>query len=444
MPHSIFLPMVIGTSEDISEVMCGNLTFKPVINETDLSKLINAVPPEYKGKSLGDRIKSGGYINYATLQEKQISLYPLFFEDGSFLKVSRKYKTMGDTAIIIFDPKRFLARFDNELSIKYVNMYRSMLATAQYTGRNIEPYNFNALSRNKCYGWQHEIVLSVRMNPNVGIDNVEFDKCLNSMQIDVGNLQDIAVTCSLDNLIKGRFPEVLNTPEYLQYLESFKMPEKDIKGWVINFVGNVMDVVPTSEWIGKLESIFPRDRWKAVSTVEKLFADGDSMPRLAFFGGIGGRDKVFIHISRIECHFYEYGAEQKKILNELVHFLEKECDTRFCHMSLETNADLGRIKDKRILSIEQFREERLCRKGDLFESHILDADYLLFSSPYAIDFTRKSWHYTVRLFTPDNEHIMWYDAESVMNFFNEAETSNTKRIKYLMKGNVYGKYQKIR
>lgn len=157
MPHSIFLPMVIVTSEDISEVMRGNLTFKPVINENDLSKLINSVPPEYKGKSLDDRIKSGGYINYATLQEKQMSLYPLFFEDGSFLKVSRKYKTMGDTAIIIFDPEIFLARFNNALSINYVNMYRSMLASAQYIGHTVDPYSFNLMSRNKRDNWQHEM-----------------------------------------------------------------------------------------------------------------------------------------------------------------------------------------------------------------------------------------------------------------------------------------------
>ena len=64
MPHSIFLTMVIGTSEEISKIMRGCFTLKSVIGEKEISKLLDSVPPKYKVNSLSDAIRTGGYVNY--------------------------------------------------------------------------------------------------------------------------------------------------------------------------------------------------------------------------------------------------------------------------------------------------------------------------------------------------------------------------------------------
>ena len=286
-------------------------------------------------------------------------------------------------------------------------------------------------------------MLTARMNPNISVISTESDKFMENMHLEIGSIRDIAVICAIDDIVKGKLPNELCSPEYTGYLNSFKVSKKEIKQWVLNLSGNVMDIVPVKEWMDKLEMIFPKERWKSVTLIEKLFPDAASMPRLTYYEK-SGRDRVFIHINRIEFQFYEYGADQKRLLRGLISFAEKECKTRFCHMSMETNADLGTIPDKRILSQEQFREERTTRRGDLFEHQCLEADYKLIPSPYAVEFARRDWHYSVSISTPNNEHTMWYDTDSVMDFFDEAEKSNLGRIDYLMKGNVHGRYQKIR
>lgn len=439
----VFIPFFIGSEEETTAIMDGNLILKPVTNEVSMQNLLSLIPNEYIGIVDWEAVKSGGYANITELLAKQVSMYPLAFENGSFLKLKKQFNTIGNMAVLILYPEIFLQRFRNALGMRFANQYYGMIASVRYGGVYADPYKFNIFDRATAERWKQEMLLVARMNPNLRVSGVNRKALKEMMPVKLENLSDIAVLSSVEDLIKGAFPKELLTQEYKRYLDSFQVPKKEIKQWNFDVAANIMGIMPTKEWIEKIETILPHDQWKPVTQVEKLYVDGDSMPRLAFYEN-GGRDRVIFHINKIGCHFSDYGDNQKKIFNKIIRFAETECKTRFCHMSLETHADLGVIRDRNILSQTAFREERTCQRGELFEYQFLEADYRLFPSVMGIEFARRDWHYAIRLFTPNNEHIMWYDADSVMSFFDDAAASNLRKIGYLMKGNAYGRYRKIR
>lgn len=438
----MFIPMFIASSERAGEIMNGNLVLDPAADDVLVEEILSKIPPEYMGTGGWEAVEAGGYANLTELLAKQISMYPLAFENGRFLKADRRLRRMGDTAVIILYPDLFFQRVQNAVGAQYVNQYMAVLAAAQYRERSNDAYGFNLFNRDVKDRWKQEMILAVRMNPNLQITDVRGQRYGENMNLMAGSLSDIAVTCPVQDLVRGKFPREILSSEYLSFLDSFKTVKKEIREWVFSVAANVMSIVPVTEWMDKLERIFPGDKWRACSQVEKLFADGDAMPRLAYFSQ-DGVDRVFIHINRIECHFFEFGDEEKTLIRDLICFTEAECGTRFCHMMLETNADLGIIKNKGVLSQTGFREERTCQRGNLFEYQFLEADYKLVPSVLGIEFARRDWHYGVRLSTPDNEHTMWYDSKMVIDFFEDAAASNVARIKYLMRGDAYGRYHKI-
>ncbi len=440
--REIFIPIFIGTDEETMAFAAGNLILKPVADNVLMENLLTQIPKEYIGKTDGEAIRSGGYANIAELLAKRISMYPLAFENGRFLKLNKRFSTVGNTAVLILRPEAFLQRFQQAISIRFANQYYGIVATAQYEGVHADLYKFSLFNRDPIERWKQEIFFVVRMNQSLRVSSLNMEALQEMMPLNLGNQSDIMVRCSVKDLIQGDFPKELLDQEYLRSLNRFKVAKKEVKHWIFDVAANVMSIMPTKEWIEKIETILPQDQWKPVTQVEKLFIDGDAMPRLAFYEN-GGQDRVFFHINRIECHFYDYGGVQKELLDKIIRFAATECTTGFCHMSLETHADLGVIRDRNVLSQTAFREERTCKRGDLFEYQFLEADYKRSPSVLGIEYVRKVWHYAIRLFTPNNEHLMWYDANAVLNFYNDAATSNLTRIRYLMQGDAYGRYKKI-
>lgn len=440
--RDIFIPIFIGTDEETMAFAEGNLILKPVVDNVLMENLLTHIPKEYIGKTDGEAVRSGGYANITELLAKQISMYPLAFENGRFLKLDKHFSAVGNMAVLILHPEAFLRRFQQAISMRFAEQYYGMVAMAQYEGVYADPYKFHIFNRDPVERWKQELFFVARMNPSLRVSSLNMEALQETMPVNLGNQSDIVVRCLVKDLIHGDFPKELLDQEYLRYLNRFKVAKKEIKHWIFDVAANVMSIIPTKEWIGKIETILLQDKWKPVTHVEKLFVDGEAMPRLAFYE-FGGRDRVFFHINRIECHFNDYGDVQKELLDKIIRFAATECKTGFCHMSLETHADLGVIRDINILSQTAFREERTCKRGDLFEYQFLEADYKLVPSVMGIEFARKDWHYAIRLFTPSNEHIMWYDADAVLDFFNDAATSNLTRIRYLMQGDAYGRYKKI-
>lgn len=439
---NVFLPMLIVTSEQARQILEGNLILRPVVESHVRQEIIDKIPSQYNGVAGMDAIKVGGYINYAGLFARQLSFYPLTFLNSKFLKPNAKYREIGDTAIIVTYPQELFRRVYQVMYNQYADKFETLITQAQYKENNADPNNFSVFVKNESDQWKKEILLTIRFNSTVSVVKPDIFNNMQPINLYLGDISDLVEVSPIDDLIQGNFPRQLYEPKYIEYIKQYIISEQSIKGWVFSVAGNVMSIAPTGDWIKKLANIFPENDWQVCSSVEKLHTDGEALPRLAYFSK-NGLDKVYIRINKIDFYFYEYDSEKNNLLKELVEFAAKECNTTFCHMFTETNADLGKVKNENILRYTHFREEKTCQKGNLFESHFLEADYKIMPSILGVEFSRKDWHYCVKLSTPGNEHFMWYNSDEVLNFFNDAVESNLARIEQLSQGDPYERYQEI-
>ena len=51
------------------------------------------------------------------------------------------------------------------------------------------------------------------------------------------------------------------------------------------------EIKPTKDWIALFENVLPKDTWKPTTALEKLYPDGDALPRLMFHH-VNGADKI--------------------------------------------------------------------------------------------------------------------------------------------------------
>ncbi len=294
---NVFLPMLIVTSEQARQILEGNLILRPVVESHVRQEIIDKIPSQYNGVAGMDAIKVGGYINYAGLFAQQLSFYPLTFFNSEFLKPDVKFREIGDTAIIVTDPQELFRRVYQVMYNQYANKFETLITSAQYKENNADPNNFSVFVKNESDQWKKEILLTIRFNSTVAVVNPDILNNMQSMNLYLGDISDLVVVSPIDDLIQGNFPSQLYAPKYIEYIKQYIISEQSIKGWVFSVAGNVMSIAPTDDWIKKLANIFPENDWQVCSSVEKLYTDGEALPRLAYFSK-NGLDKVYIRMVR--------------------------------------------------------------------------------------------------------------------------------------------------
>ena len=170
-------------------------------------------------------------------------------------------------------------------------------------------------------------------------------------------------------------------------------------------------------------------------------ADGATKPRLIFHSIYG--DSIFIGINRIEVRFQFYEEKQKRLLMEFITLVEKLAKTKFCHMQIELNANLGTIKETKVQRMVLFQESKSYVVNNLEVFHRIEADYNLKTNILGVTASQRAWHYTIQIKTPWSEHFLWYDSKLVLDFWCKAEIYSKNSIQKLMRGNAYARYKKI-
>lgn len=278
-----------------------------------------------------------------------------------------------------------------------------------------------------------------RMRP--GINAIDEYVASEPVSFDIGDLSEIAICVPVKDLIKGKFPKRLMHPDILALLQASMPKMSGIQGYVFSVAGNVQEIEPTEEWINQFKNILPDEEWKANTTIDKLVADGATKPRLIFHSIYG--DSIFIGINRIEVRFQFYEENQKRLLMDFITLVEKLTNTKFCHMQIELNANLGTIKEKKVLKMASLQESKSYVVNNLEVFHRIEADYNLKTNILGVTASQRAWHYTIQIKTPWNEHFPWYDSIQVLDFWSKAEIYSKNTIKKLMRGNAYARYKKI-
>ena len=65
------------------------------------------------------------------------------------------------------------------------------------------------------------------------------------------------------------------------------------------------------------------------------------MPRLIFHH-VNGVEKIVIGINRLEFCFQFWTEKERSIVENCLKLIDENIQTRYCHMDVETNANLGK------------------------------------------------------------------------------------------------------
>ena len=65
------------------------------------------------------------------------------------------------------------------------------------------------------------------------------------------------------------------------------------------------------------------------------------MPRLIFHH-VNGAEKIVIGINRLEFRFQFWTEKERSIVENCLKLMDEHIQTRYCHMDVETNANLGK------------------------------------------------------------------------------------------------------
>ena len=434
-----FIPVILAGEEEAKEIMSGNILMRSMLTEEEKKQIVDRIPEDMRGKSGHETWQDGYILNYADFAAKGLSMLPLVFSGHQFKKLTRKQALLGEYAVIITEPAEFMRRVAGYYEAYHANQMMIEAASAQYKDVVLDPEKYDVYARNARDRWKREILILARIKPGVVL--TEWKKPQDE-NVFLGDISDIAVMVKTKELRKKKMPDCLEEAEYRKWMESFELTPKEIRGWRLSAAANIKDVQPVNQWIETLGAFLPKDEWKAVSFVEKLFEDGAAVPRLAFYQ-INGADRIFFKINRIEFYYAFYGEKERKITEKILGSIESSVGTRFCHMCLETNANLGTVTERQIVNYTGYSEDRTYIKNNLVQYHSLKMDYQIRINALGMNTVRKSWHYMAGMKTPDHEHILWYRAADVMSFYKEAADVNKKDIRALMKGNVYARYHKM-
>lgn len=435
-----FLPMIVTTRDKATQLMEGKLEMPPMISREQVEALEAEIRRKYPVLPEKESITKGYLINTADLYTLGFSMIPLVFDQGRFVKSDRKLLKEGDTAVIFLQPQLFFHQLQVQVQRIFPNLRYLELAAAEYprnASQQVEDWNLFAKPRKD--HWKREFLVMARLNHNLAVSN---SNPVNAQSFVLENMASMAVLVPVHELVQGHFPEIFRDQQLLDYMDTFQFQKNGIQNHIFRVAANVMEITPTALWIERFQTILAPEQWIVNTITEKLIADGASMPRLIFHH-VNGVEKIVIGINRLEFRFQFWTEKEHSIVESCLKLIDENIQTRYCHMDVETNANLGTIREYQALKTEHFLQSRTFCHDGIFSKELLEMDYCVHPNILGINGAQKAWHYCIHTFTPENEHFMWYSSSDVMDFFDQKTSAHQKRIAYLLKGHAYARYQKI-
>jgi len=197
---------------DISEGLVENIN--PQIGDP----FYNSFPPYIK-----PYIYTMTYIDEGTYKYFKIySMYCLTYNISlkQFEQPDKRLRDFGDTAVIISNQKEFYCRILRELNKKFGNNIYLKIDNVNYYNLFKDFGDFNIYFKEKKYEWQKEVRIAVALlNGNeIKIDENgrQFKaviKDTNRLILEIGNIEDIAVTISTEDLINLKLPADIALPD---------------------------------------------------------------------------------------------------------------------------------------------------------------------------------------------------------------------------------------
>lgn len=424
-----FLPFLMTENPD--EVIGGSIRLHPVLTSDEIEALLKKITAEYPEPCL----ENGYLFNLADLFSLSISLYPIAFTDGHFAPIDKRFLGLGAKAVVICDPMEFMKRLGRAVAIRFPNIRFLDAGRVQY-GTESEPWGL--YNRSQSESWGNEFLITAKLNPALRIISGE---PVRSETFSIGDLSPIAKAVSVEDLISGNFSAELAGKSFMKHMNSYIPKEKAIQDYSFSFMADLKAIVPDKNWLSKFETALGAE-WVANTSVERLYADGDALPRLVYHS-VNRTGRIHIGINRMDFSFAQYTDRERKLLNDLICIIDGELDLRYCRMSVVTNANLGAVTEAIAADNAFVKETKIKIHKGLQVTHDLETGYFVRRNILGIDSPQRAWHYTIKTETPECETTPWYRLSDVTDFFEEVSGYHAEVIRSLLKGDAYAGYRKI-
>jgi len=153
---------------------------------------------------------------------KIYSMYCLTYNisQKQFEQPDKRLIDFGDTAIIISDQNEFYNRILKDLYKKFGNNINLKINNINYYNIFKDFGDFNIFCKEKNYEWQKELRIAVALlnGSEIIIDEngrrlKALIKDINPLILEIGNIEDIAVTISTEDLINLKLPKDMALPD---------------------------------------------------------------------------------------------------------------------------------------------------------------------------------------------------------------------------------------
>lgn len=381
------------------------------------------------------------YIDEAEQYTRIFSMSKLEYDKKKqqFQAVESEMQEFGDTAVIILNPQEFFFRLSQAYLLNFPDRFVVEVGDVRYLDMSQDYGYWGIYAKEKRYEWQKEVRIAARLREDVV--TTKSPQSIEPVTLRIGNMQDIAIMVPVQQLLQGQLPEKVYEKEVLERILPCDEVPVGITGEAKVIAGDFTAIEPQKEWIQEWQEIFEADMWKPVTVMEQVVPDGAKTPRLAFFR-VGGKGRVYFWRNKLELQLEAQPETATELFAQMMELLERKGFSGYCHLLNVFHVNLGEIDDrnaKKAACSEMFS----VAQRPYFYTHQLDIAALRHRNVFGLDLYERRWHYTLKISTPPEEHMRWYNRADVIAFFRRTDELAVEVCGELQGGDVYGKYHSL-
>lgn len=321
-----------------------------------------------------------------------LCMYRLMIDlcEKRYVKIDKRMRQFGDTAVIITDPEEFYIRLCRWCGMVFGIRYRIGTGDVQYLPQIEEREKHSLFLKEIENDWQNETRIVGIPNPCVKVQK-EYDNRIEPWYVELGNLSDIAVMVPIEDLIERKWTLDLTGQAFEQKLQMCKKPAIGVLGSEYVCFRDYRDVCPSTENIDWYMQTLDSKVWIPLTEMRSLVPGGKQIPMLKF-EHIDRKQRIIFLQNRL-CAMLLPGNEGL-IYDILVQDLKRHAEgyeklALIRHFNIgETEREYQAYQQKQASFQRNFKDTEL---GDVTEIDMLMIQHLQSKNIYGLDIESRNW-----------------------------------------------------
>lgn len=445
------LPFFVTSDEEADRFISGLIPFEPLVPLTEQEMILSQMPYNIQSLSLNEEISNRVIYDLSDFSSKILTMGMLQYEEGKYHPINRLWQDEGTHAVVILNPIEFIERLSMYNEMLYPNfksieaaeiVYDDKMCEESEKDRVIHPY-----LRASSESWKNEIAIVSRCRrdvvlvPDAGLREYEV---YNIGRMDEKDMA-IAVKIPVSNLCDGKFPDEFYKDYVMDFIEkgsaSLRKENFPIVTDVMKaFSCNIQDISPDKKYITLLQSVLDPTEWIPMTEMVNTATPNERTPVLVF-QRVDGTAAIKFVVNTVECHFHGSAGSDDTIVRSLLELIESDFHTRFTHAAILRVFNMGPVEDDQNRWL-MFDERRSHGGNGMIHFYRLSQEKMVsfnvfgFASAYD-----NFWKFEMQVI--DEESVLWYDADNIVDFFSAAEKEMEDTVDNLTGGDIIERFHQI-